>query len=135
MTRKERIWFDRLALANAFPACFNPPGSGLPKHALKIGIHRDLFQCRIIGHDGAPLSRSRIRDAVIDYCKGAKYFRARQPGKPRINLEGDSVGTVEEFVDKRRAAFEAACPTGASLGCDVVGPNPVGYCGKVGNPS
>jgi hypothetical protein len=41
---------------------------------------------------------------------------------------------AEEKNAEAEAAFEATCPTGASMGCEVTGPSPVGYCGIAGRP-
>jgi hypothetical protein len=41
---------------------------------------------------------------------------------------------AEEKNAEAVAEFEALCPTGASMGCEVTGPSPVGYCGIAGRP-
>lgn len=41
---------------------------------------------------------------------------------------------AEEKNEEAQMAFEACCPTGASMGCEVTGPSPVGYCGLAGRP-
>lgn len=41
---------------------------------------------------------------------------------------------AEERNAEVEAEFEASCPSGASMGCEVVGPQPVGYCGLAGKP-
>lgn len=93
-SRKQRIRRDREALARAFPCCFTTPGASEPKLALKINIHFDLLRIGVPGLDGQPLSATRIREALRDYCHGPKYRKALSPGAPRVNLDGDVVGSV-----------------------------------------
>lgn len=85
----------RHALALAFPAAFEPPRSGRRKRPLKIGITRELYD-RVLGEDGQPLSRTKIRAAVADYCRGKRYHEAAAAGGARIDLQGEPAGEITE---------------------------------------
>ena len=84
-----------LDLAALYPACFN----WKQPRPLKIGIREDLLAA---GHDPKLIHR-----ALLKYCAVRRYLKAMQTGTPRIDLQGQPVGTVteaEEAVAKAKLA-------------------------------
>lgn len=77
-------------LAAKFPACFTLEGDAKP---LKIGIFEELAQ-RL--QDDESVSKTRLRTALRHYTNSWRYLRAMKAGGERIDLDGNSVGTVEE---------------------------------------
>ncbi len=102
--RRAIVTKDRLALAAAFPAAFSKAGGISPKRPLKIGIDRDVIARGVIGLDGEPLTRKRIRRAIHDYTVGPRYARGLLGFDERIDLEGEPAGLVSAAARQRAEA-------------------------------
>ncbi|KFZ31854.1 hypothetical protein IDSA_03990 [Pseudidiomarina salinarum] len=76
-------------LAEKFPQSFSLQGEPQP---LKIGIFDDLA-ARLAEDD--KVSKTRLRTALRHYTNSWRYLRAVKTGTPRIDLDGNAVGTVE----------------------------------------
>jgi len=96
-----RHW--RAVLVERFPNCF--AAKGLPKRPLKMLIHKDLVRrCKDVPYRA-------LRDALNDYCSGAKYLEAFVDGAMRVDLDGNEVAVLsaEEIAKaaERLAAMRA----------------------------
>lgn len=69
-----------------FPKCFADYGER--KTPLKIGIYHDLRKAC------PDLKAKALHYALVDYTGGPTYHHACVVGAPRIDLEGNLVGTV-----------------------------------------
>jgi ProP effector len=77
---------DTLAiLVGQFPQAFS---MGDQRRPLKVGIHQELA-ARAVG-----LSTDQIREALRQYTSAIDYQRAIVEGASRIDLDGNSAGTV-----------------------------------------
>lgn len=70
-------------LAELYPNCFRQP-----RQPLKIGIHNDV----IARHP--ELRPSLIASALKSYTRSPAYLETLKAGSPRIDLEGNPVGTI-----------------------------------------
>jgi ProP effector len=86
-------------LAELYPNCFRQP-----RQPLKIGIHNDV----IARHP--ELRPSLIASALKAYTRSVGYLETLKAGTPRIDLEGNPVGTVTDAdeEDAKRKIAEAA---------------------------
>jgi sRNA-binding protein len=88
---------DIARLAELFPNCFRQP-----RQPLKIGIHNDI----IARHP--ELRPNLIASALKTYTRSQGYLETLKAGAPRIDLEGNQVGTVtasdEEDAKRKRSA-------------------------------
>jgi ProP effector len=103
----------RAILVERFPLAFCPKRQ--PKFPLKIGISVDLVaRC-------GDLKWKHISLALRDYTSGATYLRGLVEGAPRIDLDGNTAGTVTaahaaraksrlEELEKRWAAAKPLPP-------------------------
>ena len=98
--KPQKPWIELAAL---YPACFD----WKQPRPLKIGIREDLIAA---GHD-----QKMIHRALAKYCARRPYLKATQAGTPRLDLQGQPVGTVTE-------AEEAVAK--AKLGGTWTPPNP-----------
>ena len=80
---------DRTALVELFPACFAPEGG--VKKPLKIGIDRE-----VAAHFKGTWSRKRVSAVMWEYVRGPNYQRALLSGEPRVGLDGQPCGEVDE---------------------------------------
>lgn len=72
-----------------FPAIFVDNEAEM--RPLKIGIHKDLFDAL-----GGEVTRMSIRGALALYTSAPSYKPVIKPGVPRIDLNGEVCGIVEE---------------------------------------
>jgi sRNA-binding protein len=86
----------RMVIESRFPKAFMP--KGFAKRPLKVGIFHDL-----VAAFSGTLRSWEIEAALADYTGGPTYLRSMIEGAPRIDLEGNGVGTVNA-----EAAHEAA---------------------------
>ncbi len=94
---KQKLLAMRVLLTRRFPACFMPKGEP-HKLPLKIGIRDDILQrCE-------DLPYKWVREALNDYCSGPKYTASMKAGAPRVDLDGETAGTVSE-TDQANAEF------------------------------
>jgi len=86
-------------LAELYPNCFRQPGQ-----PLKIGIHNDI----IARHP--ELQPGPIASALKTYTRSVGYLETLKVGAPRIDLEGNPVGTVTaaDEEDAKRKIAKAA---------------------------
>jgi hypothetical protein len=90
--KPQKPWIELAAL---YPACFD----WKQPRPLKIGIREDLFAA---GHDPKMIHR-----ALAKYCARRPYLKVTLAGMPRLDLQGQPVGTVtadEEAVAKAKLA-------------------------------
>jgi sRNA-binding protein len=78
----------RRILTERFPLAFMPKGASKPP--LKVGTYGDV---RVAAPD---LTSKDVRLALNDYTGGATYLRNVIVGAVRIDLNGESAGTVTE---------------------------------------
>jgi ProP effector len=98
---------DTLAtLAGQFPQAFS---LGDQRRPLKVGIHQDVA-ARIGG-----LSNNQIQEALRQYTSEIHYLRAIVEGAARIDLDGNSAGTVTAH----QAAIAKKCVKMAKKGKQV----------------
>lgn len=64
---------------------------------IKIGIHEDIFNLNI---EGSPAKRW-IRPALTFYVNSPSYLRVLIEGTPRVDLNGEIVGIVNEREEQR----------------------------------
>lgn len=75
-------------LQKHFPKAF--PKNPAPKLPLKIGIHKDLLeQSEQLG-----ISKAALREAIKTWCYGSRYWACIVEDAIRIDLNGESAGTV-----------------------------------------
>lgn len=80
-------------LFKKYPNCFIAEGEAKP---LKVGIFQDLIQD--VGNDH--FSKTQLRQALRMYTSNLRYLYGCREGAERVDLEGNSVGTLEkEHVD------------------------------------
>ena len=86
-------------LAELYPNCFRRPGQ-----PLKIGIHNDVIARHPERQPGL------IASALRTYTRAVGYLKTLKAGSARIDLEGNSVGTVtaKDEEDARRKIAKAA---------------------------
>lgn len=77
-------------LAEKFPLCFFLEGEVKP---LKIGLFQDLSEA-LIGDE--KVSKTAIRQALRAYTMNWRYLHACKAGAPRVGLQGEEVGIVDE---------------------------------------
>lgn len=109
----EEIAQVRQALHLTYPDCF--AGKGQQKRPLKIGIHKDVLSD---GREKMPgLSCRLIRAGLRDYVSGPTYLRNMLAGTPRIDLDGNPDGVVEEAHEvAAKAQLAAMKPVGGKRG-------------------
>lgn len=99
-TRKER-WQKVLQLldelSRAYPGAF--PEKGKARLPLKVGIHLDITAH--FADQGTPVSASLLRQAMAFYMSRMGYLRACQENANRVDLQGQTAGTVS----KKDAAY------------------------------
>lgn len=98
MSRYARIRTDRAFLAEKYPGCFMPNGFAVKK-PLARGILSYLLDDKPADAFGA-LTNTRIRNALHDYVRGAKYLVALVSGGPRYGLDGNPEGYVTTFESR-----------------------------------
>jgi ProP effector len=72
-------------LVKAFPAAFTPDSSQV--RPLKLGIKDDIYA-------RSDMSHRRIMAALRSYCSSANYLTACTEGAVRVDLAGESAGSV-----------------------------------------
>ena len=80
----EAIW----RLQKHFPLAF--PVNPAPKVPLKEGIFKDAEQhLELLG-----LTSEQLKLGIATWCKGSRYWACMTQDAPRLDLDGQSVGTV-----------------------------------------
>lgn len=90
-------------LSEQFPQCFCAEGEARP---LKIGIFQDL-----VGRIPAEmnLSKTQLRSALRLYTSSWRYLHGVKTGAERVDLDGNSCGTIDEqHVEHARQQLEEA---------------------------
>ena len=98
MTREAKRQAARVIVAmlcQRWPKCFDLKN----RRPLKIGIAHDL--ARELG-DAAPLPE--LKNALNMYCGDLGYLSALRFGTPRLDLQGNKVGSVSRDDELRSAA-------------------------------
>jgi len=84
-------------LSNTFPEAFNTDERIRP---LKVSIMADILAYAdgspAVSRQGAPISRSKLREAVAMFSHRMDYLTCLKAREDRIDLEGNVVGTVTE---------------------------------------
>ncbi|CAM4399582.1 MAG: RNA chaperone ProQ [Legionellaceae bacterium] len=78
-------------LKTIFPKCFI---KGEGKKPLKVGIHEDVLAYCLEHYP--TVSRYLLSKAIKMYATGYAYISSIKVGIPRVDLEGNSSGTVTE---------------------------------------
>ncbi|WP_122335813.1 ProQ/FinO family protein [Pseudomonas coronafaciens] len=80
----EAIW----PLQKHFPLAF--PVSPAPKVPLKEGILKDAEQhLELLG-----ITHEQLKQGIATWCRGKRYWTSMIENAPRLDLQGQSVGTV-----------------------------------------
>ena len=130
-TRKDAAPVDPVVitisrLQKQFPKAF--PKKPDPKVPLKLGIHKELH----LQSEALKLTPEEITLAVKTWCQGSRYWACMVEDAPRLDLAGESAGTVtaaeaqfaKKLAARRRTHTAKSRKPAAPRATDAAGTEP-----------